>query len=123
MATEYSLGLGDGDLQEACSGPGHLLSAEWTVRKWVFSLKLARGVSGWLLPDWSSVLVLAVLKWQTFEPFKFSIPETPHVEDSLLVSLHVSAPRVRAACAGLQGTLFGNVGDRCGIIPRGRPFA
>ena len=72
MATEYSLGLGDGDLQEACSSPGHLLSAEGTVRKWVSGLKLARDVAGCLLPGWSLVLVLAVLKRQPLEPIKLA---------------------------------------------------
>ena len=43
-------------------------------------------------------------------------PEAPHMEDSLLVSHHVSALSIRAACAVLQGALFGNVGDRCGVI-------
>ena len=59
----------------------------------------------------------------TLSAYQVSIPETPHVEDSLLVSHHVSAPGVRAACAVLQGTLFGNVADRCGVIPQYRLFA
>ena len=50
--------------------------------------------------------MLATLEWQTLEPFQVSIPETPHVEDSRLVSHHVSAP---GAGIGLQGTLGGSV--------------